>query len=179
MSEIDRWVIKRGAELARTMPVAINLSGHTLSDPEFGRWISDTIEAAGADPKDIRIEITESAAIENLNEARTLVDDLSRIGCLVSLDDFGTGYGSFTYLKHLAVDEIKIDLTFVQGLAVDESNRRVVNSLIMAARNFSLTTVAEGVENEADLEAVRELGVNLAQGYHLGRPAPVAMQETP
>lgn len=177
MSAIDRWVVEQGAELARSMPVAINLSGRNLSDPDFGEWIADTIARVGSDPKDFRFEITESVAIENLAEARKLVDDLTRIGCLVSLDDFGTGYGSFTYLKHLPVHEIKIDASFVQNLTVDESNRRVVNSLIMAARNFSVTTVAEGIENEADLEAVREMGADLAQGFHLGRPAPVEVRE--
>lgn len=173
MSQIDRWVIAHGIDLARTMPVAVNLSGHSVSDPSLGRWIAMKMMESGAEPANLRIEITESAAIENLVEARELVGELSRIGCLISLDDFGTGYGSFTYFKNLPVNEIKIDISFIQDLTRDEASEKVVSSLIALAREFSLVTVAEGIEDEATAVAVRDLGCDLAQGFHLGRPAPI------
>lgn len=173
MTKIDRWVISEGIDLARTMPVAVNLSGRSISDPTLGRWIAVKIRDSGAEPGNLRIEITESAAIENIVAARELVGELTRIGCLISLDDFGTGYGSFTYLKNLPVDEIKIDASFVQDLNREDSSRKLVTSLIALAREFSLTTVAEGVEDEATAAAVGELGCDLEQGFHLGRPTPI------
>ena len=150
MARIDRWVVGQGAEMARTMPVAINLSGHNVSDVTLGRWIAEVIEDSGAAPANLRFEITESAAIENLQAARKLAAELTGIGCRLSLDDFGTGYGSFTYLKYLPVHEIKIDTSFIQDLTTDEASQRVVKSLIAIARTFSVSTVAEGIEDSED-----------------------------
>ena len=174
ITEIDRWAVRHGAELARRMPVAINLSAKSLGDPR----LLHEIEEALADPRIARrvtFEITETAAAQNLSRAHELVTALTTLGCGVALDDFGTGYGSFTYLKHLPVTELKIDIQFVRGLLDDPANQRVVRSLVDVAGNFDMRTVAEGVEDEATLELLRTFGVDLVQGYHLGRPAPLKL----
>jgi PAS domain S-box-containing protein len=170
---VDRWAVERGIELARTGPVAINLSAKSLDDPE----LSDTIEEALTDralAENVIFEITETAAASDLDHAETLVRKLTALGCGVALDDFGTGYSSFTYLKHLPVTELKIDIQFIRGLLNDSADRRVVQSMISVAQTFGIKTVAEGVEDEATLELLRELGVDLVQGYYIGYPAHIS-----
>jgi PAS domain S-box-containing protein len=171
MRRIDRWAIRRGIELSRRGRVAINLSATSLSDAGVVAAVERALTAAGANPEDVIFEITETAAAENLDAASTLVAALSQIGCGVALDDFGTGYGSFTYLKHLAVTELKIDMEFIRGLARDPADQRVVRSIVAVARNFEIETVAEGVEDEHTLDTLRGMGVDCAQGYLLGRPS--------
>jgi EAL domain-containing protein (putative c-di-GMP-specific phosphodiesterase class I) len=124
----------------------------------------------------VTFEITETAAAENMRGARELVAELNGLGCAVALDDFGTGYGSFTYLRHLPVTQLKIDIEFIRGIDQDPTDRRVVESMVDVARNFAMTTVAEGVEDERTLELVREMGVDLAQGYYVGRPRPLEIE---
>ena len=170
ITRIDRWAVAAGIEFARTRAVAINLSARSLGDPTL---LADIKRALGDRnlARNVIFEITETAAAENLRAARGLVEALTALGCGVALDDFGTGYGSFKYLKHLPVTELKIDIEFVRGLVGDPADRRVVSSIIAAAKNFGMQTVAEGVEDEATLRVLRTLGVDFVQGYHLGRPA--------
>jgi PAS domain S-box-containing protein len=178
IAEIDRWAVRNGIEYARTFPVAINLSARSLSN----KRLMDEIRTKLADPslaRNVTFEITESAAAENLEAAHGLVAALTKLGCGVSLDDFGTGYGSFTYLKHLPVTELKIDIDFVRGITDSAANLAVVKSLIAVARNFGMRTVAEGVENGRTLDLLRELGVDLVQGYFTGHPAQIKESNTP
>ena len=170
--DIDRWAVERGIELAARSPVAINLSARSFEDPDLIGRI-ETALAGGGGARRVTFEITETAVAGNIDSARRFVAALTRLGCGVALDDFGTGYSSFTYLKHLGVSELKIDMEFVRDLLVDEADRRVVESIVSVAKKFAIRTVAEGVEDESTLEALRELGVDLVQGYHLGRPQPV------
>jgi PAS domain S-box-containing protein len=170
ITEIDRWAIREGLTFARTMRVAINLSARSLEHAEL---ISE-IKAALTDSelaRNVIFEITETAAVADLDAARDLVRDLVSLGCGVALDDFGTGYGSFTYLEHLPVTELKIDMSFVRALAADPNDQRLVRSMVAVAKNFSMKTVAEGVEDEVTAHVLRTLGVDLLQGYHLGYPA--------
>ncbi|MDX6582950.1 MAG: hypothetical protein QOI10_2134 [Solirubrobacterales bacterium] len=170
---VDRWAVERGIGLARSGRVAINLSAKSLDDAE----LIETIAKALADralAENVIFEITETAAASNMDDAQRLVTKLTALGCGVALDDFGTGYGSFTYLKRLPITELKIDIQFIRGLVDDPADQSVVRSMISAARNFGIRTVAEGVEDEATLELLRELGVDMVQGYHLGRPAPIS-----
>lgn len=175
IGEIDRWAIARGCQLACASPVAINLSARSLSNPNLPDVVQETIDATGAKPGDVIFEITETAAAENLESASTLVGRLRDLGCGVALDDFGTGYGSFTYLKYLQVTQLKIDITFIRDLARDAVDRRVVNSIVAVADNFGMQTVAEGVEDEQTVVLLGEMGVDLVQGFHLGRPVPAEM----
>jgi PAS domain S-box-containing protein len=170
---IDRWVVSRGLELAAGgWPVEINLSARSLDDPELPQLIERTLERTGADPASVVFEITETALIENDQTARHFVDRVHQLGCQLALDDFGTGYGGFTYLKRLPVDFLKIDIEFVRDVVTNPASRHVTEAVVSLAQAFGLRTVAEGVEDEATLELLTSLGVDLAQGYHLGRPAP-------
>ncbi len=173
ITEIDRWAIDHGVELAARGSVAINLSARSLSNPRLIDHVRAAMEAHDTRPASVVFEITETAAVENIDAARRLVEQLREIGCGVAVDDFGTGYGSFIYLRHLPVTEIKIDMSFIQDLLRSEVDQRVVESIVMVARNFGMTTVAEGVENAATLDMLGGMGIDFAQGYHVGRPAPM------
>ncbi len=173
MRRIDNWAIRRGIELAAQHPVAINLSATSLGEPGTVAAVEKALSDFGADPQDVTFEITETAAVEDLEAAHSLVKALMALGCGVALDDFGTGYGSFTYLMRLHVSSLKIDMEFIRGLTQDPDDQRVVRAIVAVAQTFGLTTVAEGVETNATLELLHGLGVDQAQGYLIGRPSPV------
>ena len=171
---IDRWVIARAVEIARERRVEVNLSAHSIGDPSLPDFVEARLSEAGADASNLVFEITETAAAEDLDQARRLAERLTELGCGFALDDFGTGYGSFTYLKHLPVRYIKIDTEFVRTLRADSPDRQVVSAIVDVARNFGIETIAEGVEAAETAELLGALGVHYAQGYHFGRPAPLA-----
>jgi EAL domain-containing protein (putative c-di-GMP-specific phosphodiesterase class I)/ketosteroid isomerase-like protein len=177
ITRIDRWAITRGIELAHSSCVAINLSGKSLDDVNLGQWIESAVGDRDV-AKNLTFEITETAAASNIDAAERLVVQLTGLGCGVALDDFGTGYGSFTYLKRLPVTELKIDMEFVQGLTDDPQTQRAVKSIVSAATLFDLTTVAEGVEDEATLELLRGLGVDKVQGFFVGYPSRIPERTT-
>jgi PAS domain S-box-containing protein len=175
VTEIDRWVVTQAVKLAahREGKVEVNLSGKSIGDNSLLELIEESLRSHDLDPAKLVFEITETAAAENMDAARDFAWRLKSIGCGFALDDFGTGYGSFTYLKHLPVDFIKIDLQFVRYLAVDPSDRKVVKSITAVAKNFGVETIAEGVEHAPTLELLRELDVDYAQGFLIGEPRPV------
>lgn len=178
--EIDRWVIDRSAELVATgLPVELNVSGRSISDPRLVDHIKGALERTGADPQMMVFEITETTLINNDQAARAFVSKLHRLGCKIALDDFGTGYGGFTYLKQLPIDFLKIDVEFVSELLYDPANRTVVQAIVKLAQGFGLKTVAEGVESGDTMDALRELNVDYVQGYHIGRPAALTAIENP
>jgi PAS domain S-box-containing protein len=169
ITDIDRWAIQEGIAFASAQRVAINLSAKSLQRPDLIDDIKRAL-ADGAPAGNVIFEITETAAVENLDAARELVEQLIALGCGVALDDFGTGYGSFTYLKHLPVTELKIDIDFVRDLAGGSGDPRLVQSIVSVARTFGMKTVAEGVEDEITLGVLRDFGVDFVQGYHVGYP---------
>lgn len=170
MRRIDRCAIRRGIELAAERPVAINLSATSLSDPGIVSAVEGALREAGAEAENVSFEITETAAAEDLEAARSLVEALRGLGCSVELDDFGTGYGSFTYLARLPVNTLKIDMSFIRELANSPEDLRVVRSIAAVAQNFGLTTIAEGVENVDTLNLLRGVEVDQVQGFLIGRP---------
>jgi diguanylate cyclase (GGDEF)-like protein len=173
IGEIDRWVTSRGLALAAAgEPVAINLSGQSIGDLHILTAVREAIDA-GLDPATVTFEITETAAVTNIVGAQRFVGALSELGCAVSVDDFGTGFGSFIYLKHLPTRYLKIDMDFIHGLVDNEVDGHVVRAIVDIAHALGKLTVAEGVEDEATLRAVRSCGVDCAQGFHLGRPGPI------
>lgn len=174
IADIDSWVIGRATEIAAEVgPVQLNLSARSIGDPAIVERIEQCLNRTGADPSSLVIEITETALIADEAAATAFVDRVHAIGCKLALDDFGTGYGGFTYLKHLPVDLLKIDVDFVRDLAMNAASRHVVEAVVTLARAFGLQTVAEGVEDAAALQVVGELGVDFAQGYYIARPAPL------
>lgn len=173
MSEIDRWVVGEAMRIARRQPVSVNLSTYALSERGFAGWILDKIAEHGVTPGSLVFEITETAALQEVELAYQLVKRLTDLGCGFALDDFGTGYGAFSELKSLPVTHLKIDRSFVRRIISSPEDQRVVRAIIDVARNFDLKTVAEGVEDEDSYRLLREYGVDYVQGYHFGRPAPL------
>jgi PAS domain S-box-containing protein len=174
IADIDSWVVGRATEIAAAVgAVQLNLSARSIGDPAIIERIEQCLEETGADPRSLVFEITETALIADEAAATAFVERVHALGCKLALDDFGTGYGGFTYLKHLPVDLLKIDVDFVRDLAANTASRHVVEAVVTLARAFGLQTVAEGVEDAVALRVVGELGVDFAQGYHIGRPAPL------
>jgi PAS domain S-box-containing protein len=179
ITEIDRWVIDRSAELAATGPaVQINVSARSISDPSLVDYITRALRRTAADPASMVFEITETTLISDETAARAFVERLHELGCQVALDDFGTGYGGFTYLKQLPVDYLKIDIEFVRDLRENAASRHVVLGIVNLAQGFGLRTVGEGVEDQQTLDLLRALGVDYAQGFYIGSPAPLKPADT-
>jgi PAS domain S-box-containing protein len=174
MGEIDRWVVRNAILLAKERSVDVNLSAQSIDDRDLIGFIAAELRRHHVEPSNVIFEITETAAAEDLERATYFVQRLREIGCGVALDDFGTGFGSFNYLKHLPVTHLKIDQEFVKDLASSEPGQRVVTSIVQVAQNFGMRTVGEGVEDERSLGLLLELGVDYAQGYFVGRPAPLS-----
>jgi diguanylate cyclase (GGDEF)-like protein/PAS domain S-box-containing protein len=174
MRDIDRWVVSRALELiAAGRRTSVNLSARSVSDPELTSRVEQGLRRAGADPALLVFEITETAAAADMEDVRAFAERVKRLGCGLALDDFGTGFGSFIYLKHLPVTELKIDMEFVRHVSHSRADRRLVESIVMIAQSLGVRTVAEGVEDEATLGLLRKYGVDYAQGWHLGAPAPL------
>ncbi|MDX6521632.1 MAG: hypothetical protein QOF08_2237, partial [Gaiellales bacterium] len=174
IGEIDTWVIGQAAALAAGgTPVEINLSGLSIGDPAILAAVERALEESGADPKLLVFEVTETAVASDLDAGRAFAEQLKALGCGFALDDFGTGFGGLTYLKHLPADTLKIDIDFVRDLLTSEPDQRLVRAIVDLAHGFGQTTIAEGVEDEQTLQRLREMGVDRAQGYFLGRPGPL------
>jgi len=174
MGELDRWVFRHAlAWMAATphMHCSINVSGQSLGDATFLADVMALFEQQGVDPARVCFEITETAAIGNLDAAHRFIAAWRARGARFALDDFGVGLSSFSYLRQLQVDVVKIDGSFVKTMDTDAQNRAIVESIHRVASVCKLKTVAEWVENAAILDALREIGVDYAQGYHLGKPA--------
>jgi PAS domain S-box-containing protein len=175
IEEIDRWVITQAVRLAATgrRVIEANLSAASIASTDLLPFIERQLAETGADPANLVFEITETALMDDLVAGERFAFGLAGLGCGVALDDFGTGFASFTYLKRLRVDYLKIDVEFVRELDTTPSNRHLVRAIVSLARSFGLRTIAEGVENDEVLAILRAEGVDFAQGFHLGRPAPL------
>jgi EAL domain-containing protein (putative c-di-GMP-specific phosphodiesterase class I) len=175
--EIDSWVVGEALELARHQPVTVNLSGRSIGDPGILSAITNAV-GAGLDPRSLMIEITETAALSELENATAFALALVELGCDLALDDFGTGFGSFTYLKLVPARYLKIDVEFVRDINTDPTDKEIVRSIVGIARTLGKETIAEGVESPGVLQTLRELGVGYAQGFQLGRPEPLVPPPT-
>ena len=171
IAEIDRWVITEAVELAaRGAVVAVNLSAASAGDPRVLALIERQLRRHVAEPGNLVFEITETAVMQDMDRATRFAERLVALGCRLSLDDFGTGFASFTYLKRLPVQYLKIDIDFVRDVARSQRDMFVVRAIVALANDFGLQTIAEGVENRHTAEVLRDLGVTYAQGYLFGRP---------
>jgi diguanylate cyclase (GGDEF)-like protein/PAS domain S-box-containing protein len=182
MPIIDRWVVQATFEALRALPedasrrlgcFNINLSGQTLCDPEFLAYVLKQFEKTGVAAERICFEITETAAVTNLSSALRLVTSLKEVGCRFALDDFGSGVSSFSYLKNIPVDYLKIDGTFVHNVSEDQTDMAMVSSINQVAHIMGIETIAEYVESDGIRAALETMGVDYGQGYALARPAPL------
>jgi PAS domain S-box-containing protein len=173
MPQIDRWVLEEAVRLASAgRPVALNLSSLAFNDFDLLADIELQLDVAGLDPALLTFEVTETSVIEDHDAACRFLTRLREVGCKLALDDFGTGFSGFMYLKRLPVDYIKIDREFVRDLAKSDSSQHVVEAVVNISQMFGHLTIAEGVEDQETLTLLADMGVNHAQGYFLGRPAP-------
>ncbi|HSG92656.1 MAG TPA: EAL domain-containing protein, partial [Methylotenera sp.] len=181
MTRIDRWVVNKvfawlrqnANSISHIDRLSINLSGLTLSDENMLNYIHDAVKALPVPANLICFEITETAAIANLRAATVFIERLGALGVSFALDDFGSGLSSFGYLKKLRVDSLKIDGMFVKDMLQDPLDFEMVKSINEIGHVMGLTTIAEFVESPAILHKLREIGVDYAQGYSIGVPAPI------
>ncbi|MHB8659884.1 MAG: putative bifunctional diguanylate cyclase/phosphodiesterase [Solirubrobacteraceae bacterium] len=172
--EIDQWVIKQAIRAAaRGRSVSVNLSASSVGDPRIFELIERELRDHATDPSRLVFEITETSVMQDMERATAFAERLEALGCKLALDDFGTGFASFTYLKRLPVQYLKIDIDFVRDLARSKRDMFVVKAIVALAADFGQDTIAEGVEDEATAGILRDLGVTFAQGYLYGRPAPL------
>jgi diguanylate cyclase (GGDEF)-like protein/PAS domain S-box-containing protein len=168
--EIDRWVTEHALRLALDGErLTINLAGPSIGDERVLSLVHEAL-ADGLNPSNVIFEITETAAVSNFEKAERFAQALNSIGCNLALDDFGTGFGSFIYLKHLNARYLKIDVEFVRHLVSNDTDQKVVKSIVDIAHSLDKKTIAEGVEDAATLTALKDRGVDFAQGFYLGRP---------
>ncbi|MBT8111153.1 MAG: EAL domain-containing protein [Gammaproteobacteria bacterium] len=179
MPQIDRWVINASLaaissgeiKLPTQRSCAINLSSQTLGDEAFLGFVVDALDRSGVSPATICFEVTEGAILSNVQHAQRFIEVLHGIGCEFSLDDFGSGLGSFSSLKHLPIDYLKIDGTYTRNLRSDLVNQEMVAAMIKLARTMQFRVVAEQVENQDDFDWLRDIGVDFAQGHFIEAPA--------
>jgi diguanylate cyclase (GGDEF)-like protein len=177
IQQIDRWVFDRALHIlaeqraaGHDIVLSINMSGKTLGDPNILHDLGALIAECPVEPGRLIVEVTETAAITNIDKARVVARGLRDLGCRFALDDFGAGFASFYYLKHLDFDYLKIDGEFIRNLPQNPTDQLVVRSVVDIARGVGAQTVAEFVADEETVACLRELGVDYGQGYHLGRP---------
>jgi EAL domain-containing protein (putative c-di-GMP-specific phosphodiesterase class I) len=153
--------------------LAVNLSGRSIDDPRLASHIDHELDTSGIDPTSLVFELTETAAISNIQAAQRLSQRLHHRGCRLSLDDFGAGCASFSYLKNLPFDYIKIDGDFIRGLTEHPIDQLVVSAIVSIAKGMGKQTIAEFVTDQKTSALLHSQGVDYAQGYHISRPQPV------
>jgi len=176
MGEVDRWVVRESFRWLGELPhldLSINLSGLSLQDDGFAAFVLREVRAQGVEPARVCFEITETAAISNLGRALAFMREMKEKGFRFALDDFGAGMSSFSYLKNLPVDYLKIDGAFVRDIVSDPIDRAFVEAIHRIGQVMGKQTIAEFVENDAILRELRYIGVNFAQGYGIARPLPL------
>jgi EAL domain-containing protein (putative c-di-GMP-specific phosphodiesterase class I) len=182
---ITSWVVDAAARPAaawraagRALKVSVNISVHDLQNPELVAVLNAALERHRLPPELLALEITESGVMRDAGRAIEMLKRVDAAGVGCAIDDFGTGYSSLAYIKQLKVDELKIDRSFIRTLVSDPKDRAIVLSTIDLAHNLGLLVVAEGVEDAATAQLLRELGCDQMQGYYVSRPLDAAAFET-
>jgi diguanylate cyclase (GGDEF)-like protein/PAS domain S-box-containing protein len=183
MPHVDRWVVQTvlsalgrgGMKLPPGRSVAINIAGQTLGDSDFLEFVVECFDHTGANPADICFEVTESSVVANLDHAHRFIEVLHGMGCEFALDDFGSGLSSFSTLRTLPMDYLKIDGSFIKNLAGDSVNQAMVAAMIELSRSLHFRVVAEQVEDQLSLDTVTNMGIDFVQGFVVGRPQPLSM----
>jgi diguanylate cyclase (GGDEF)-like protein len=179
--EIDRWVlgeamrlIAEQSDLGREVRLEVNISGRSVGSPELLALIESGLKETQVDPANLVLEVTETAAIANMDRGRGFATKLQSLGCLFALDDFGAGFGSFYYLKHIPFDYVKIDGEFIRNLPASSTDQLILDSIVQMSRGLGKHTIAEFVGDSETVAVLKEHGVDYGQGFHLGRPRPVS-----
>ncbi len=176
---IGEWVLREACKEAMHWPehvgVAVNVSGEQLLDQNFAPSVVNALSASGLQPHRLELEVTESIFVRDANLARAALEQVMALGCKVALDDFGTGYSSLGYLRKLRFSTIKVDRSFVQGAATgNPESEAIIRAVVAMADSLGMSTTAEGVETEKELQTIRTLGCKKIQGFYFGRPMPAA-----
>lgn len=180
IKEIGRFVLDNAADLLTSWAkddakkewrISVNVSPLQFRDAGFVNEIKELISTKMIDPNKLRLELTEGVLIDNQKSAMKKIEELNAFGVSLSIDDFGTGYSSLGYLKHLKIDELKIDQSFVMGLLNNNSDKTIVKTIIMMGKEFNFEVIAEGVETKEQFELLKEMGCDLFQGFHLSKPS--------
>jgi diguanylate cyclase (GGDEF)-like protein/PAS domain S-box-containing protein len=176
---IGEWVLREACQEAMRWPanvkVAVNVSGEQLLDPGFVPSVVTALSMSGLPAQRLEIEVTESIFVRDANMARQALEQIMSLGCGIALDDFGTGYSSLAYIRNLRFSTIKIDRSFVQGASAGSvESLAIIRAVVAMAESLEMSTTAEGVETERELEIIRSLGCRKIQGYYFGRPMPAA-----
>ncbi len=183
MPQLDHWVVRNVIDYLQQLRTGdsqdelpdiafINLSGQVFNDDQFADFILELLHDTQIDPQNICLEITETAAISNLDKAIKFIEQLRALGFSFALDDFGSGMSSFSYLKFLPVDFLKIDGMFIRDLSKDPMNRAIVEAITRIGHTAQLKVIAEWVEDQAALDQLVDIGIDFAQGYAIDRPTP-------
>jgi diguanylate cyclase (GGDEF)-like protein/PAS domain S-box-containing protein len=177
---ITRWAVTTALRAltgldpaCAAVDMSVNLSARTVYEPDFVDWLAAALDDAGVPGERLVLEITEGAVMVDYPAAVAFLEGLRALGVRTWIDDFGTGHSSFARLRHLPVDGVKIDRSFVTGACRSEPDRKLLAGMLSMVRSLGLTTIAEGVEDADSLDLLRDLGCDVAQGYLLGRPAPL------
>ncbi len=176
MPAVDRWVIQQAVRLlTETDPslcLEVNVSGESMTDDALTNALGTSLVRASVDPGRLIVEVVEQTAVANLDQTRRFAQQVRHLGCRFALDDFGAGFGSFYYLKYLPFDYLKIDGDFIHSLPANRTDQLVVQAVADIAHGLGKRTIAEFVGDDDTVSVLRDCGVDLAQGYHLGRPGP-------
>ena len=177
VQELDRWVVGRALELlaereraGEPVSLHVNLSGASLTDLSVLEFIERRLDEGDADPGRCTFEITQTARVEDYDTAAGFADRLTEFGCEVAIDDYGAGFGPFNYLKRIPFDVIKIDGAFIRDMPRNDADQLTVQAIVQIARGLGKRTIAEFVQDDDTTRMLREYGVDMAQGFHLGRP---------
>ncbi|MFL5867688.1 MAG: putative bifunctional diguanylate cyclase/phosphodiesterase, partial [Thermoleophilaceae bacterium] len=181
VQSIDRWVVaqairlmERELQAGNELRLEVNVSGRSVDDRELPGLIQEELAKTSVNPDNLILEITETSLISNMADARRFAETLTRVGCRFALDDFGAGFGSYYYLKHLPLHYLKIDGDFIRNLPTSMTDQLMVKAMVQVAKGLGMKTIAEFVGNDETVVFLREYGVDYAQGFHVGKPEPVA-----
>jgi EAL domain-containing protein (putative c-di-GMP-specific phosphodiesterase class I) len=182
ISQIDDWVLRQACQDASlwqamlkdssALSVSVNISAAGFGQPDLVGRVAAALNSSGLRAGDLRLEITESAAMKDAGRSTAILTELRRLGVRISLDDFGTGYSSLSYLQRFPVDTLKIDRSFVLGIAGDDGNREIVGTIVNLARTLRLEVIAEGTETATQVAYLEHLNCGFGQGYFFSRPVP-------
>jgi len=180
---LGRWVLEEGCRQAKRwqderpsdpISVSVNVSGAELQRDDFVAHLASVLGSTGVDPGLVVLEVTESTLMQDADGSPRRLREVKELGVRLAMDDFGTGYSSLSYLKLFPMDVLKIDSSFVQGLAQGPEDSAIARAIVQIARTLSMATVAEGIETEDELARLRSLGCDYGQGFLLSRPMPAA-----